>query len=267
MTKRERAYMRKMEGLIRKAGKLQDAEVRRVLEILEHARLEVAARIAETEWQAYHIPQLKSAVKTTIEGFERRYGVRQSEALRDAHLAAADVVDAPLNYVGLRVPVVQIPATHLDVLQGYSADLIEGLTKDLLKKVNGEITLGIIGQRTPHQVMEALGLSLDDKGVFKSIAARAEAITRTEMGRVYAASREARHQQVVALGEMTWRKRWISSGKARPRPNHAALNGVEVPVDADFSGGHPLSPCAGAPGKGDGQLRLNPCPRLPGLGG
>lgn len=247
----EQRYARKIDDLIKRCGKLTDAQVKDVLKILGAARTEVAARIAETEWQAYQIPKLKEAVERAMDGFRQRYLADQKDSLKNMWNAGIDLVDAPLAEAGIMHVVgslPEMPVEALEILQGYSADLIQGLSADAIKQINGEITLGILGEKTPFEVMRAIGRNLDDKSVFRNIAVRAETITRTEMGRVQSAAREARIEEVMkANPTLKWLKKWIASGKAHPRENHAALDGVMVPVDEDFPGGIPYPHAPGLP--------------------
>jgi hypothetical protein len=241
MTKRERAYTKKIQELIDKTGKLGDRELKRVLAMLETARTNVAATVASTEWDIYYIPQAKEAVGNAIVNFKAQYMAGHTDALNNIWNAGIDGIDSPLQFVGIRLSAPEISRTALEIMQGYSADLIEGLAADALKKINGEIAMGIMGQKTPFEVMKGIGRNLTDKSVFKSISARAEAITRTELGNVNSAAREARMQAIVGNTEpdMDWQKKWHSSGKAHPRDTHAALNGVTVDMDKDFPGGLP----------------------------
>ena len=248
MTNKEKQYNKKLQELIDGVGKLQDKEVAKVLAMLEQARLDVAARIASTEWDAYYIPQLRASVDRAIETFRQRYMGEQQGALNNMWNAGIDQVDSPLQYVGIRLAAPEISRVALEIAQGYSADLVNGLSADALKQVNGNIISGIMGQKTPFDVMKEIGRSLDEKSTFASIAHRAEAITRTEMAKVNTLSREARIQGTVANNpDLPWKKKWISSGKARPRPHHAALNGVMVDIAEKFPGGIPYPHAPGLP--------------------
>lgn len=249
MTKAERAYQTKMQALIDGVGRLQDREVDRVLELLEQARAEIAARVASTEWQAHHIPQLRAAVENAVERFRQRYMTEQAAALANMFRAGIDMVDAPLAQAGFRLGLPEISLTALAIAQGYSADLIQGLSKDMIQKINGHIIMGIMGEKTPYEVMQLIGVDLKDKkGAFASVAHRAEAITRTEMAGVNGSSRQARGKAVAdEFPDLPWKKKWISSGKAKPRPHHAALDGVMVDKDEDFPGGIPYPHAPGLP--------------------
>jgi len=249
MTNRERAFQKKVQDLINRVGTLQDNEVARVMGMLEDARREVAAMVASTEWKAYSIPQLKASVDRAIETMHQRYLSSQNAALGNAWNAGIDMVDLPLSSSGIRMLGPEVSRTALEIGQGYSADLIKGLTADAVKKINGEIMMGIMGGKQPFDVMQAIGRNLDDKSVFKSIATRAETITRTEMGNINSASREARIEGTVRNTDppLKWMKKWISSGKYRPRPHHAALNGKTIPIDEKFLGYIPYPHAPGLP--------------------
>jgi len=248
MKKRERAYTKKIQELIEKSGRLQDDSVQAVFDLLESTRSEIGSRLIETDWDAYHVGQMKDAITRAMDRFTGRYKSMQGEALSNMWEAGQDMVAAPLQAAGVSVVAPEISMAALDIMQGYSGDLITGLSADALKKVNGEVALGVLGAKQPHEVMKAIGRNLKDKSVFKSISARAEAITRTEMATVHSLAREARLQATVARNpEITWIKIWHSSGKAHPRPHHARLNGVGATMDKDFLGFIPYPHAPGLP--------------------
>lgn len=248
MTKREAAFNRKLQELIEGVERLDGAAVRRTLALLEMARKEVGSRIAATEWQAHAIPQLKNGIEQAISGFAMQYRDLLNSSEGNAWNAGIDLIDWPLHYAGFRIVAPEISRTALEILQGYSADLVTGLSADGIKAINSELVQGILGQKTPFEVMKAIGRDLDDPGVFKSLSARAEAITRTELARINSAAREARIAAIVeAYPEVDWRKKWISSGKLKPRLHHLALNGKTVPVRENFPGGFPYPHAPGLP--------------------
>ena len=250
MTRRQQAYERRIKDLIERFGKLADGEVKNVLAILENARREIAARVASTPWEAQHIPELKAAVETAIDGFRQQYLTDQADALTNVWNAGIDMVDAPLAAAGIRAAAPELSRASLEILQGYSTDLIEGLAAEAAKNVKNAVTMGVMGQKTLHEVMKDVSLALDDKGILGKVSRRAETITRTEMGHVNSWAREARMQAVAAAGTdpaVRWRKKWIDSGKAHPRMDHLALDGVTVDLDEDFPGGIPYPHAPGLP--------------------
>jgi len=241
MTRRERAYNRKVQELIDRVGKLNDREVKKVLAMLENARKDIAAAVATTEWKVYFIPQLKEAISRAIDGFKQQYMAGQADALSNTWNAGIDMIDSPLQYAGIALSAPEISRTALEIMQGYSADLIDGLSADALKKINSEITLGIMGEKPLFDVIKAIGANMKDKSVITGIAHRAEVIARTEMGRVNSYSRQARMEALKGHTDppLNMWKKWISSGKAHARETHSVLNGLSVRTDDDFPGGIP----------------------------
>ena len=240
MTKRERAYNKRLKELIKNVGRLKKSEVRRVMALLNDAKKNVAAMIATTEWQAHYLPELKKGVEEAMLAFQNRYKESLVSAQSNMHLAGLDIVDAPIAYAGIGFSGPEISLTALEIMQGYSADLVTGLARDAIKKINQELTLGILGQKGPMEVMAAIGKKLSGPGVFGSIATRAETITRTETARVLSNSSQARMEQVAEIGtdpKIKWVKKWIHSGKANPRARHIDVDGETVPVGQNFSNG------------------------------
>ena len=242
--------MKKVESLLDGVGKLEEKEVAKGLRLLKELRKEVALQIVESEWKTHYVPQLKEAVEKVASRFMQQYQAQLSDAEVNLWKAGIDQVDWPLSYVGIQAGGTEISRSALEIVQGYSADLITNLSRDAAAKINAEIAMGILGGRTPWEVMQAIGRNLDDPSVFKTIAVRAETITRTELARVNSLAREVRIEDVVAANpDVRWLKKWISSGKAHPRPHHAALNGVTVRVDKNFPGGIPYPHAPGLPAK------------------
>lgn len=250
MNAREKAYNAKLEALIKSTGKLTDAEIKKVLDLLAASRTEVAARIAETEWQVHRLPELKRAIDSAIDTFTRQMGQAQTGILSNIWEAGIDMIDGPLRAGGIggAAMLPELSRATLEIMQGYSLDLIGGLTGDLRKKVSAELTNGLLGAKTPYEVMQGIGKNLKSPGVYKSIAERAEAITRTEMARVHSLSRQARMEATVANSpELPWKKKWHASGKAHPRLRHALLNGSVEPLDVLWQGFIPYPHAPGLP--------------------
>ncbi len=231
---KETEFQKKMKELIEKAGKLEDGTVRKTLNTLNQARKEIAAEIASTDWDIFHQRQLTEAVERAMVDFAEQAGVdlktRQKEFF-DLGIARADL---PLEAMEIAVPDVMINIQALRIAQEYSAELIGGLSKDAVKKINREIISGIMGQKTPFEVMKTIGRNLNDPSVFSSISARAETITRTEMGRIFEASTQMRLEEAKDILGGKVKKQWISSGKPTGRPAHQIINGQIREVDEPF---------------------------------
>ena len=233
-SKKEREFEKKVNDLIARAQRLENAEVKKVIALLAAARKEVSATVASTEWQAYRLPEFKNAIDRALQEFGDRYGVDLREAQRSFWEAGIEMVDAPLRTVGVYAAIPAIDTTALSIMQGYGADLVKGVARDAALRINNEITMGLMGQKTPFEVMQAVGRNLKDKSVFKSIAARAETIVRTEAGRVLEMASQAR---LEAASEYVpgLQKQWLHAEYVRaPRLSHLAVHGQIRDVDKPF---------------------------------
>lgn len=233
-TSKEKAFRRKVKKLIKEAGQLEDAGVKRVIKLLHAARRDVAATVASTEWQAYHLPQMKAAIERALQEFGQKYGVEMRELQRGFWEKGVDMTDLPLREVGIWQAIPEIDTAALAILQDYSSDLVEGLSKSAIKKINTELTLGLMGQKSPYDVMGAVGRNLKDKSIFKSLAHRAETIVRTEAGRVLEAAGQARKESAVRVVPGL-QKQWYYGHTAKsPRLDHMAVDGQVQDVDKPF---------------------------------
>ena len=189
-----------MEQLIAQATKMENEAVKNSIRILEAARKEIAATVASTEWEMYRLPQLKSAVERAMQSYAQLYNMDLNDRQLDFWDQGILLVDEPVSAAvsaNIAVAMPQIDTTMLGILQGYGTDLVTGLAADANKKITAELTRGLLGRKSPFEVMQAVGKNLKDKSIFKSIAARAETITRNECGRVLEAANQARREQAA----------------------------------------------------------------------
>ena len=238
---KERAFQRKVKELIKKSGNMENAAVRRAIKLLSTARKEVAATVASTEWQVYHLPELKAAIDRTMREFGMLYGIDLRDAQMEFWNHGIDMVDLPIRTVGIYAVIPEIDMAALGIMQDFSADLVTNLGKDASRKITQEMSMGIIGQKSPYDVMQAVGRNLKDKSIFKSIAARAETITKNECGRVLEMASQARRERaaevVPGLG-----KEWKHGRSKIPRLSHLAADGQKRKANEDFDiGGVALS--------------------------
>jgi hypothetical protein len=233
-TARERRFARKVKALIRHADRLRESEVKAVIRLLDEARRDVASIVATTDWQAYRLPEMKAAIERALQKFGDRYGVDLREAQQEFWQIGVDMTDLPLREVGVVAAVPEIDTAMLSILQGYSSDLISGLARDAIKKINQELTLGLMGQKSPFDVMKAVGRNLNDPGVFRSIRSRAETIVRTEAGRVLEAAGQARKEKAAKLIPGLQKQWYYGHSPKMPRTSHMAAHGQVRNVDEPF---------------------------------
>lgn len=233
-----KAFDKKIKSLIQAAQKSEDTAVVQTIQLLAQARMEVAAAVASTDWQAYHLPQLKAAVDRALQDFARKYGMQINDAQSQSWTDGVGMVDIPLQSVGIVAMIPAIDTTALIALQDYSRHLVQSLGQDAAARIYNEMALGMIGKKTPFEVMEAVGNNLNDKGTFNSIAARAETITRQESGRALSTASQARLKSAADVVPGL-KKQWLHGAAHRkmPRFTHMAADGQIRDVDQSFNVG------------------------------
>lgn len=234
---KELLFQKKVKSLIAQADRLQGDAVKRTISLLNDARKEVISQVAATEWEMYHLPQRKAAIERALQEFASQYEIDLHDSQKELWAIGKDLVDAPIRQVGIGIAIPEIDVTALAILQDYSSDLVSGLTGDAIKKINQELTMGMMGAKQPHEVMKAVGMNLNDKSIFRSIAHRAETIVRTESGRVFEAANQARRESAAQVIPGL-KKQWKHNHSAKmPRISHLAADGqireIDEPFDVD----------------------------------
>jgi hypothetical protein len=236
MDPRQRAFLRAIEQVLREIEEAQARAADRVIEILSRAQRQVLADLARasTDWQAYHLPRLRAAIEEQMRSFEQGAAQAIREELSRAFDLGKALVDAPLAAAEITVLFPEISRSALFALQDYAASKIRGLAEDAIQKITNEVTLGLLGNRTPFQVLQAVGTTLADPGIYKSIATRAELITKTEMGRVQSVAAQLRREEAARFVPGL-KKIWRHAGHPKiPRPDHLAADGQMVGNDEPF---------------------------------
>lgn len=244
-------YDREVERLIAQAERMGDREVVKAIRLLQEARRRIAESVAVTEWDLYHLPRLKSAVDDVMSEFAARYS---TELINDElHFwnFGQTMVDKTLAAAGISMILPAIDPALLTAMQGYSDHLVVSLGRDAAAKIYNEFAMGLMGEKSPYDVMRAVGRNLKEPGIFKSIAARAETITRQECGRILAAASQARMEKAAEAVEGL-QKIWRHGVSKVPRMTHIAAIGQARPVNEPFTVGgealmYPRDP-AGSPG-------------------
>jgi hypothetical protein len=189
-------------------------------------------RAALGSWDAYHLKQVLASIEEQMAASESS-AVRSLEGDADTMWeAGCDLVDKPLAaggiYTGFRVS-----TSSLAVLKEYSSTYLKRLFGDAWYGVKAELSLGILGTKTPQEVTTSIGRTLRS-GLFKNYAHRAETITKVEMGRIYSAAAQKRMEE-ASRNVSGLEKQWNHGGHPRkPRPSHVAAHGQHVPVNDPF---------------------------------
>lgn len=203
-------------------------------EVQKQILAELLAVSGET-YAAYHLKQNLASIERYLQGFESSAQTELGKLIDDAWQLGADLPFAAATAGGLMTtPFGHIPGTVLETLKDLSTHRISGLSGAAFDKIRGELSLGILGQKTPHQVTQAIAGNLNSPGVFRTIAERAEIITGVEMGRAYSQATELGMQQAQSSLPALKKQWWHAGHPKQPRQNHLKLHGQVQPVGQKF---------------------------------
>src|SRR3972149_6578251 len=185
------ADLAKVIHLSEYAGKferIEDKAARDMVRYLNQTRQAIIARLADIPGDKFEAQHLRAVMAEVDERLDR-FKVQATGALaggsEEAFVSGAAVVDELIAKTPLAI---RMPMLSDDLLQkslAFNADLITGIGADIGEAINTQVQLGVLGAKTPTEVMKAIGTNLKDQSVFEIIANRAEVIARTEVGRVY----------------------------------------------------------------------------------
>lgn len=242
-TPRDR-FLERIERIRARIDQLPEDAVRDVLQELDAIRRRVLAELAQAEgFEAHRMRQLTARIEDVVDRFGERYqsaiAPHQQEAIALGRAVAAE----PLVASGLTYGVpLAIPRRLVEAALDFSADLVGGLTDDARRRISQAIRLGAIEGKSPFEIMRAVAGSLEAPGAFASITARAEAITRTEVGRLQAIAAQATLEEAQRLVP-DLKKQWKHSGAIDARVTHLAYDGTVREIEEFYE----LAPKPGTP--------------------
>ncbi len=222
-----------------------------MLAIIEDLRKQVIGRLGEAavgSWDQYQLRRMLDSIEYQVSNFSEKAKAEADGLLDKSWGFGENLVDAPLKVTGLYYGY-HISTSSLDALKDFTFHKINELSNVAWNKLKGELTLGMMGGKSPQEVASAIGKSLRRPSIFGSIAERAEVITQTEMGRVFSTAAQMRMKQ-AAQYVPDLQKVWIHAGHPKKaRPSHLAAHGQHVPVNEPFNIGgvemmHPRDPRA-----------------------
>jgi hypothetical protein len=229
---RAQAYAQQLDLLTKQAEALSPEARLRILKLLDEANREILADIARSDPSSYNVARLK-ALKAQIDRIMQQFGDQASSqvnALEErAYQQTAQQIDATVA-AGTGAVMVQpvIDRAALQVVQGYSADLIGGLTRDMSAKINAAIQRAYLGRMNLPQLVAQIGSTLEDgtfSGLFSQVGVRAMGIATNEIMRVQSLASVARINDLAPThpGLM---KSWMHIPVALiPRIGHLIANG------------------------------------------
>lgn len=237
------AYQRKLDAIIAQIDKLTEDGVGRALSLAEDARREILDRLLALpgdSFEARHLRGLRAEIDRAIASLVTRYQSDVKGLLTRARELGIDLAEGPLKEAARLaagaspiLPAGTIGRQTLEILQGFSVDLIQGLGDDTRRRILNVINQAALGNIGGQTAIRRIAGALPERSTFATMASRAEAIVRTETGRAFSLSADAR------LGQMQERlpglkKEWVSVLDDRTRDSHVVADGQVVPVNGRF---------------------------------
>ena len=238
-------YVNELNAIAARYGALEEETIRRSLAMLKDLRAQIAAELSTVEgWEAYRLKQLQANLARLIDGYQARMTALFHNNLADASRAGIASAADPLRKAGLLASFNRPTPSLVNVALDFSARLIQEITDEMRAKIDAQLRLAILGQKSPADAMRLITQELGIEaraGVWakrlppaRGIAARAETIVRTEMGRLYNLSAYSQQQAIAAVVPGLL-KSWLATGDTRTRKGHlrAHLEYKEHPIPYD----------------------------------
>jgi hypothetical protein len=198
--------------------------------LLDDVKKQILAELAASPsgYSSYQMKQSLASIESYLGDFESAADRELGSGIASSFDAGAGLLQSALQAggdSGVYFGMGHISTGLIDTLQEFAYGRIRSVSGDAYNRIKGELTLGILGQKTPQQVASDIAGSLESPGIFKTIAERAEVITGTEMGRAFsmatAKSIATAAETVPGLQGM-----WIHAGHPHaPRQVHLLMHG------------------------------------------
>jgi hypothetical protein len=221
-----------------------------VIKLLAEVRRQILAELIDApgdSFTAYRLQQSLAGIQQHLTAFETAAQRSIGSGLTAAWEAGEDLLPEAATTAGVQVNFYRLSTATLDALKEFTFGKISGVTGDLYNKIRGELSLGVLGEKTPAEVAASLAGKLEGRPMpkkqdqygnwhpaFKSVAERAEVITATEMGRAFSlATTRSMEQAAPLLPGM--RKVWLHAGHPKiGRIIHVHLHGTDRELKKPF---------------------------------
>jgi hypothetical protein len=240
----KREYEKRIRQLIRQAKDADPEATRVALKALRGAHDELLREISglpseASSYSRYQLDGLRRATERAMEDFERHLKAEIVQAQEEKFMGARENVDRILrDAIGAPATLADLSQAQLRIAQGYTADLVTGLSEAAKARLNATLRRAFLGGQSVTDIIKEIGRNIGE-GEFGVISRRAQTIYRTEVLRVSSMATQARLEQAVERG-IPAQKMWVHAGTpARVRMYHIIINRQVVPVDESFAGSGP----------------------------
>jgi uncharacterized protein with gpF-like domain len=241
MTRQEQ-FAQKVQQLIASAQQLAPEARSAVMDLLNQARQRILAQLADSDpssFSTWQLRNLKNSVDQAMQTFQDEATKAIAALQTSAARLGSEMAGAPLASTGLSMSAIGgVDASTLAIAQGYTADLITGLSKDSAARINAIIQRAFLGGQSVTDIIDQVGRALnngkDFGGIFSQIGKRAETIAVNEVLRVHSIAQMGRLTDMAGL-HPGLKKQWKHLDAARiPRPLHIAADGQVREVGEPF---------------------------------
>lgn len=222
--------------------KLKDAKMisgtEGIIKLLQEVKNQIIielSHIPEAEFTSYQLKKSLAGIQYSLDRFKGSAQKQLGGLLDDSWGFGEDLVDAYAASSGIVLGFGELPQSVLNTMKDYAFHKLGSMSDAAWDQIRGQLSLGVLGQKTPHEVMQSIIGQVDKPSIFGSIENRAEVITKTEMGKTFSRATFERMKQVdkIVPGMM---KEWKHRGHPKqPRPTHLWADGNRVPVAEAFS--------------------------------
>lgn len=212
----------------------QDAARRILLAVRREILADIAAFPAES-YSTFRQQQLLASIDRQLADAEAQLRADISRGISGSWEAGRDLLPAMARSgSSVTLSIIGIAPHLVDQIKEFAWGRITAVRNDAVAKIRAEITLGLLGQKTPQEIAGAVAGTLERPGVFGGVAERAEVIVKTEMGRAFTMAHQASMESAVdTLPSL--KKMWLHAGHPKqPRPFHLRLSGDVKEVDQPF---------------------------------
>ncbi|MEZ2347419.1 hypothetical protein [Terriglobus sp. RCC_193] len=241
---RSGAYTQQMDSLT-EAAKLLAPEARAAMvPLLEDAHRQIMKDLAQVTPDSYSESRLrlvKQGIEQTLTQLRNVAQNTVNSLQTVTYRAAANSVDSVV-FAGTGKQLIQpvLDTRALSIVQGFSADLIGGVTSDATAKINAAIQRSYLGKTTLSDLFNVVGQAQGNgqfSGLFGTLGAKAADTAMNEVMRVDSMAKQARisdlSTNIDGIG-----KQWVHLPIARvPRVSHILADLQVRKADESFEVG------------------------------
>ena len=229
----------KIKEVLKANGKRAALGVEAVQALLSEVRSQILTELATStsSYSSLHMKQVLNSIEKYLGNFESAADRELAAGISSSFSAGAGLLPAAMEAggeSGVYFGMGHVSSQLIEALQQFAFGRMSAVSNDVYTKIKGELTLGILGQKSPQEVAAQIAGNLEGPSIFKNIAERSEVITQTEMGRAFAMATQ-RSIETAADTVEGLQRMWLHAGHPRaPRMVHLLMHGQVRGIDNPF---------------------------------